>query len=512
MMHRSTRQIISRAAPSLAMAALFVMPAVGQVANPTTVAPQVRAVEVVQSDPFGFSIYLIQPVQRSLTAVNFFIDDGPSGIEFKGTDLARQVSGKARVSAKSGQTSLAVHLEHLGAANHFGPEYLTYVLWAISADGRAQNLGELLIDGDKSHLHVSTSLQAFGLIVTAEPYFAVSQPSDVVVAESMPTRRTNGILQQVNTHYSLLPRGLYASTGSTPQAPPPARHAGEEALALAEAENAQRTALGVQAERFSPDIMAEVGQDLRNAKMPPQGKSDRGGLALSFARQATQRAEDARISTLHKRADEALQQARQSAAEANAQVSAARAAEMLAVQQRDQALAAAAEAQAAADRARQNAAANRQEASALRARLRAQLNAVLQTRETARGLIVDLNGVLFDVNKAGLKPKARISLTKVATILSLYPSLQVAVEGYTSSTGSTALNQALSDDRAHAVADFLVANAVPASNVTARGFGESNPVATNRTAAGRAKNRRVDLVVSGAVIGVDSPARPTGSN
>lgn len=508
-MHRYTHRSRFVRISALAVSAVFSIAGHAQVANPTTVAPRVRGVEIVESDPFGFSIYRIQPVQRSLTAMNFFINDGPSGIQFHGTDLARQVSGKAKVDAHSGRTNLSVKIGTLPAANGFGQEYLTYVLWAISADGRAQNLGEFRTGGGKGRLKVSTSLQSFGLIVTAEPYFAVSQPSDVVVAESMPTKRTDGILQQVNTHYSLLPRGLYANTDGAHTVAKP-MHADRNALALDEAENAQRTALSAGAGRYSPDIMAEVAQDLRNARTPP-GKRDDGRLSLSFARQATQRAEDARISTLHKEAAEAQRDALRLAAEAQAQVTAAREGERLALLERDQAVLAVANAQAAADRARQSAVANYEDAAALRARLRAQLNAILETTESARGLIVDLNGVLFDTGKSVLKPKAKLSLVKVATILSIYPTLSVAVEGYTDSTGSEELNQRLSNERAQAVADFLIANAVPAANVSAKGFGEGSPVATNDTAAGRTKNRRVDMVVSGAVIGVQTTTRPAGS-
>lgn len=322
----------------MASTAIVAMAAGAQIANPTTIAPGVRGVDVIQHDPYGFTVYRIQPVQRTLTAINFFINDGPSGIQFHGTDLARQVSGRSKVEARSGRTNLSVKVEHLSAANGFGPEYLTYVLWAISADGRAQNLGGFRVHNGKGSLKVSTSFQSFGLIVTAEPYFSVSQPSDVVVAESAPTKRTDGILQQVNTHYSLLPRGLYANTSGARTVAAPMQHDGLTALALLEAENADGTALNAGAERYAPDIMSEVAQDLQNAKTPPGGKHD-DELALSFARQATQRAEDARISALHKQATGEQNEALRLAAFAQGQVDAARAAEAQALTQRDQALA-----------------------------------------------------------------------------------------------------------------------------------------------------------------------------
>jgi len=500
-MYSCTQRVFFPRLRSLAVVTLFATAAGAQVSNPTTIAPGVHSVEVVEADANGFSIYQVKPVQRSLTAINFFINDGPSGIKFEGTDLARPVSGKAKVEAKTGRIEVSMELNHMPAANGFGPEYLTYVLWAISADGRAQNLGELNLSGSNGSLKASTSLQSFGLIVTAEPYFSVSQPSDVLVAQSAPTKRTNGVLQQVNTHYSLLPRGLYANTAGAQTVTNPVKGLGQTTLAITEAENAQRIALTAGAAQYSPDIVAEVAQDIQNATTPPNGKRNDSSLSLVFARQATQRAEDARISTLHKQAAERLR-------DAQAQVDTARAAQVQAEGQRDQALSDLQSAQAAADQARQSAAATQMNAATLRAKLLAQLNAVLETSETARGLIVNMSGVLFDTGKSTLKPNAQLRLTKVATILSIYPTLKVEVEGYTDSTGSDALNQRLSNQRAQTVANFLTSNGVPSANVSATGLGKSNPVATNATAAGRAKNRRVNLIVSGSVIGIESTPRP----
>lgn len=446
-------------------AAVMVLPAEAQIPNPTTVAPNASAVEIVQNDANGLSIFRVQPVERTLAAVNFFINDGPSDIKFVATDAAHGISGKARVQAHQGQTDLYVKLDHFEPAPRYGADFLTYVLWAISADGRAQNLGELGVGHGKAELKVSTSFQSFGLIVTAEPYFSVVQPSDVVVAQSVPDKHTNGVLLQVNTHYSLLPRGLYASTGGSSPAASPAKGEADFTLAMQEALKAQQVALNVGAGQYSADIASEVAQDLLTAQAPPRGHEG-GKVSLVFARQATQRAEDARVSTLHKLAAQRLHDAVQAAIDAQAQTDAARAAQAQAEGQRDQALSAAAQAQTAADQARQAALANQQTAAALRAKLRAQLNAVLETKETARGLIVNVSGVLFDTGKATLKPRAKLSLTKVATILSLYPSLKLEVEGYTDSTGSQELNQKLSDERSQSVANFLTSNGVPSSNLS----------------------------------------------
>jgi len=149
---------------------------------------------------------------------------------------------------------------------------------------------------------------------------------------------------------------------------------------------------------------------------------------------------------------------------------------------------------------------SQQEAEATREKLRNQLNAVLATTESARGLIVNMSDVLFDTGKYTLKPNTQVALAKVATILQLYPNLKVQVEGYTDSVGGDAYNQKLSENRANAVHDFLVQNGVPTANVTAAGYGKADPVADNGTAAGRAQNRRVNLVVSGQAIGVETTA------
>jgi outer membrane protein OmpA-like peptidoglycan-associated protein len=138
----------------------------------------------------------------------------------------------------------------------------------------------------------------------------------------------------------------------------------------------------------------------------------------------------------------------------------------------------------------------------VRERLRQQLNQVLQTTETARGLIVNMSDVLFDFNKYTLKPEAREKLAKVSGILLAYPGLKLQVEGYTDNIGSDEYNQKLSEERADGVRDYLVAQSVADANVTAEGYGKKDPVADNSTNEGRAQNRRVELVVSGAAIGI----------
>jgi outer membrane protein OmpA-like peptidoglycan-associated protein len=512
------------AAVAATLAAALCLTAAAQEPNPTTIAPGARSADVVAQGPNGVYIYHVKVVERQLDAVNYLNRSGSTHIGFRGTNLMPNASGDAKVNAVTGKIEIDANFKGLTPANGFGPEYLTYVLWAISADGRPQNLGELELAGDKASLKVTTAFQAFGMIVTAEPYYAVSQPSDVVVLQNVFNDATQGVQQQVNVHYQLLPRGLYADTAGAHSQAHPITDREHTPLALFEAYNAQRIAESVGADQYAPDIMKEVAQDIENAQAMQDNKHRDVKMEFTYARSAVQRSEDARLVTLRKQAEErqqqaqeakvaAQQQAQQSqldAAQAQAQADAAAAAQAKAEAAKAQADAEAANARAQAAAAQQQAQASEQEAAATREKLRTQLNSVLATTESARGLIVNLSDVLFDTGKYTLKPDTKIALAKVATILTLYPGLKVQVEGYTDSVGSDAYNQTLSENRANAVQTFLVSNGVPAANVTAAGYGKANPVADNTTAAGRAQNRRVNLVVSGDAIGVET-TKPTAT-
>jgi outer membrane protein OmpA-like peptidoglycan-associated protein len=509
---------IAVAAPVAALLSGFCLLAHAQEPNPTTVAPGAKSGEVVAEGPNGVYIYHVHVVERQLDAVNYLNRSGSTHVGFTGTNLMPGAKGEAKVNSVTGKTNIDAHFEGLTPANGYGPEYLTYVLWAISADGRPQNLGELELSGGKASLEVTSGFQAFGMIVTAEPYYAVSQPSDVIVLQNVFTDRTNGILQQVNVHYQLLPKGLYADTAGAKSVAHPITDREHTPLALYEAYNAQRIAQLVGADKYSPDIMKEVSTDIQNAQDIQSGKHRDVKMEFTYARSAVQRSEDARIVTLRKQAEEraqqaqdakvaAQQQAQQSqldAAQSQAQADAAAAAQAKAEAAKARADAEAANARAQAAEAQHQAEASQQDAAATREKLRAQLNSVLATSESARGLIVNMSDVLFDTAKFTLKPGTQVSLAKVATILQLYPGLKVQVEGYTDIVGSDAYNQKLSENRANAVHDFLVQNGVPAANVTAAGYGKADPVADNGTAAGRAQNRRVNLVVSGQEIGVQT--------
>lgn len=480
----------------------------------------------------GIPVYKITVVGRDIPAINYFHRSGSTRIGFEGTSLLPQAKGRAEVNSLNGRTEIKAHFEGLIPANSFGIEYLTYVLWAITPEGRPINLGEVLWNHGKSDITVTTNLQSFGLILTAEPYFAVTMPSDLVVMQNFVlANKTSGVLETVNAHYNLLPRGAYADTAGRHTVLHPITRNDRSPLELYEAINAVQIAQAAGADKYAADSMATAKQDLQNAQQMDEHQKEMKE-EITFAREAVQTAEDARIETIRKikeedeakqradaeaarkQADQSAleaQQAQLEAQQAQQQQEAARQQAEQARLQQEQAEAAAAKAQAqqaAAEQAAQQAA---QQTEQMRERLRDQLNQVLQTQESARGLIVNMSDVLFDFGKYTLKPDAQVKLAKVSGILLTYPNLKLQVEGYTDNVGSDEYNLKLSQERADAVQAFLVSQGVQPGNISAQGYGKANPVADNSTNAGRAKNRRVELVVSGAAIGVQEQA-PTPAN
>jgi outer membrane protein OmpA-like peptidoglycan-associated protein len=465
----------------------------------------------------GVPVYKITVIGRDIPAINYFHRSGSTKIGFQGTSLLPQGKGSAVVESRRGRMVIDAKFGGLVPANSFGVEYLTYVFWAITPEGRPVNLGEVLPDGSKSEITVTTDLQAYGLIVTAEPYFAVTMPSDVVVYQNyaLPDK-TQGIIETVNAHFSLLPRGSYSQTAGQRTVLNPITRNDQSPLELYEAINAVQIARADGAEKYAPDTLSTATQDLQNAQNMDTHKSERK-QEITYAREAVQAAEDARIMTIRKmkledeaRQRDAVQQSNEAAQQAALQA-------QQAATERAEAQARAAQAEAAAEKARADREAAQQQArqatdqtEQMRERLKEQLNAVLATRETARGLIVNMSDVLFDFNKYSLKPDAREKLAKVSGILLSYPNLKLQVEGYTDSIGSDGYNQKLSEQRADSVRDYLVTQGVAQPNISAAGYGKSDPVADNSTASGRAENRRVQLVVSGNAIGVQESAPAPG--
>jgi outer membrane protein OmpA-like peptidoglycan-associated protein len=504
--------------------------------NPTSEAPSPDANRI--SEQNGIYIYKVKVVEHSLDCVNYLHRSGSTTIGFKGTPLLAAAKGEAKVTSERGGITIEAKFDGLTPANGFGKEYLTYVLWAISPDGRAQNLGEVLPAGTKNNIRVTTAFQSFGMIVTAEPYFSVSEPSDMVVLENLIRQdQTSGVLETVHANYFLLPRGTYAETAGSHTVANPITRNEHSPLELYEADNALRIAENAGADKYAPEIMQQVKLDIQNASDMDANKHRDEKMEITDAREAVERAEDGRIASLRKQAAEEkaatiaakdkaqadaaqsqqeaaksqqdaaqaqlqAQQSQMQAQQAQLQAEQAQAAKAQADAARAQAEAEAAEARAKAAEANKSA----ESAEAVREKLRLQLNSVLATSESARGLIVNMSDVLFNTGQYTLKPATQISLAKVAGILLAYPGLQVQVEGFTDSVGSDAFNQTLSDRRAETVRNFLVAQGVPPNNITSKGFGKNNPVADNSTASGRTQNRRVNMVVSGDAIGVTESA------
>jgi hypothetical protein len=211
----------------------------------------------------GVYLYKVKVVQRDLDAVNYLHRSGSTRIAFKGTALLPLAKGEAKVTSERGGIEIDARFEGLTPANGFGREYLTYVLWAITPDGRPNNLGEVLPAGTKNNITVTTALQSFGLVVTAEPYFSVTQPSDVVVLENQIIQdKTMGVLEKVNAHYMLLPRGTYAETEGAKSVLDPITRNEKLPLELYEANNAIRIAQQAGAEKYASDIYRESMRDL----------------------------------------------------------------------------------------------------------------------------------------------------------------------------------------------------------------------------------------------------------
>jgi len=510
--------------------------------------------------------YRINVVSRTTRAVNYRHRSGATKINFQGTDLMPAAAGEAKVESKRGALEIEVEFSRLDKPTSFGNEYLTYVLWAISPEGRPVNIGEVLVgDNHRSKLDVTTDLQAFALIVTAEPYYAVRRPSNVVVLENAIRPDTVGATEAVDAKYELIDRGGYIPTGYkfdrvVLNAKLP--------LEFFEARNALRIAQSAGAERYAATSYEKAVRQMNEADALATRKHENKKSLIALSREVVQTAEDAReIAMKHideeraeaerragagreasarARANEESQRrvnaeavtadavrerneadrknleaqaAAQQAAGAQADAERARnnaqqqqqAAEAVtadAVRQRNEAQQQQQAAQADSDRNRAAAAASDlqlqqtvREREELRARLLQQFNLILETRDTARGLVVNMSDVLFDFGKFTLRPLAREKLAKISGIVLAYPSLKLAVEGHTDSVGTEALNQELSEKRAEAVRNYLTQQGVPESSTTATGFGKTRPIASNDTSEGRQQNRRVELIVSGEVIG-----------
>jgi outer membrane protein OmpA-like peptidoglycan-associated protein len=552
-------------------------------------------------------IYRVTVTERTAKAISYRHRSGATKIDFGGTALMPNAHGEAKVESKQGYIEIEVEFRNLPEATQFGAEYLTYVLWAITPEGRTSNLGEILRNGTSSKLDVTTELQAFGLVVTAEPYFAVSRPSDVVVMENVVRPDTLGKIELIDAKYELLQKGQYEHLANVLEL----KVDRKMPLELYEARNAVHIARTSGAARYATETFAKAESNLKQAEAYQARHAGSKPVAMT-ARQAVQVAEDSRAIAVKRQDDDLLVAERQAGADRESRAENGRAAavsetdrvtreaadarskaegeanrlkhdndaqraaaqteadrlkqendaktaaaqteadrlkrdndvqraaaqtEADRLKQENDAKTAAAQteadrlkrdndvqrtaAQTEADRLKQEndakmaaaqtdldrAAREKSQAEAEKTELRAQLllqfNAILQTRDTARGLIVNMSDVLFDTAKFSLRPEALIKLAKVAGIVSGHPGLRLDVEGHTDNVGGDSYNQQLSEQRGVSVRDYLTQQGMQQGSVTTKGFGKTQPIAPNDTAAGRQQNRRVELVISGEVIGVE---------
>jgi outer membrane protein OmpA-like peptidoglycan-associated protein len=513
---------------------------------------------VQQSSDGSIPVFRVSVTARTAKAINYQHRSGATKIDFRGTELLAGARGEAKVESKQGYIEIEVEFDGLQPATKNGAEYLTYVLWAITPEGRTANLGEILLNGTKSKLDVTTELQVFALVVTAEPYFAVNRPSDLIVMENVVRADTKGKVEEIDAKYELLQRGQYQRLAN----PLALKTDRKLPLEIYEARNAVQIARAVGADRFATETFAKAEKSLAQAEAY-QGRNAGAKPVTMSSREAVQMAEDSRAIAVKRQEEEALTAERQGSVDREARSEGARAA---AESERDRvtreanrskresdALMATASLDAArlkreneereaaakteADRLKtendSRMAAARAEADRLkrendaqrattqveldaaaaqkaqlekdkvelRSQLLAQFNVILQTRDTARGLVVNMSDVLFDTGKSTLRPLAREKLAKVAGIVSGHLGLRLDVEGHTDSVGGDEYNQQLSEQRGISVRDYLLQEGMAVASVTTKGFGKTQPVASNDTADGRQQNRRVELVISGEVIG-----------
>jgi outer membrane protein OmpA-like peptidoglycan-associated protein len=458
-------------------------------------AAQVQAVQGDQAVPPSTVI------TKSVQAVGYQVGGGSTKVDLKGTDLMPGASGQAKVEIKSkaGRTRVELEAKGLSLPSTFGAEFLTYVLWVVTPEGRTGNTGEILVNKNgNGKVSATTPAQTFSLIVTAEPYFAVRVPSEMVILQSEPRKDTKGKVFAVS-EYKLLKRAQYEKMGNPlsltldPNVP----------LDMYEARNAVEIAKSRGADKYASDIFTKAEGSLKLAENSLATKAGKTAI-ISAARQTAQFAEDARALAVQRQEEQRIANEREAAAAKAKAVAEAKAAADAAEAKRkaDEELAAR-EAAVRAAEAQKRAAIEQaeREKQQLRARLLGQFNRVLPTTDTSRGLVVNMEDVLFDTGKSDLRSEAREALAKLTGIVLNYPSLRLTIEGHTDSTGSPEFNQTLSEKRAGAVRDYLVSQGLDPGLLSSQGLGMNAPLADNSTAAGRQKNRRVEIIVAGEVIG-----------
>jgi outer membrane protein OmpA-like peptidoglycan-associated protein len=390
-----------------------------------------------------------------LSQISMFNYQGKSSLELRPTPIAASGGGEVDVDYKDGNARIDVKVNDLPPPSKLGP-YTCYVLWALTPDGRAANQGVLGdIEGGKAKLDTQYSASQFALIVTAEPHFAVTAPSNMIVLYNVGDK-VRGTETKVT---SLVERSDYSQLKpiAVSKTKPPEVVAAEYSVAIAAAAGA---------DKYAVNLYSGAQQKLTAAETAASGsKNADRKQAPALARTAVIAGEDARREAMTGKA----------AADAAA-------------------LAASAE---AAAKARTAAAQD----------LLRRLNQALPTQETDRGLVSEIGGVQFATGTAELNSAARESLARFSGIVASYPDLKFKIEGHTDSTGTDQTNQELSTKRAIAVRDYLIGQRVAASNIDAEGLGSTHPIADNETADGRARNRRVEIVITGGPLTTTTSAR-----
>jgi outer membrane protein OmpA-like peptidoglycan-associated protein len=451
--------------------------------------------------------------KRSTLAVKYRVNND-TNVDMAPTGVGKPAWGAANVKHKEGRSRIELEMTNLGHPQRLGAYYTTYVLWAIAPEGQAERLAQLPVKS-KFNIVATTSFQTFSLIITAEPHGMVSLPSPVIVAENVLRKGTKGGVETSQIEYRGDTGALYLVSASDSQplvadyetplsvlgarrAVEIARHCGAERFAEAELNEAEVKLAALEhlwpshrnhEEKYlgmANDVMrlgeharVKAGERLQEARLNAERRA--AGRMIAQAQTEAESALEAK-----RRAEDEAELARQKVAQAQTEAERAKANEELA--------------RIEAERARLQADQARQERDQAQQRLFVSLSEILETRREARGLIVNLSDVLFDFDKATLKPGAREKLSKLAGILLAYPgSYRIEIEGHTDAVGSDEYNLKLSQARAESVCEFLKQSSIAADRIIAvRGFGKSKPVASNDSDAGRQVNRRVEIIIADA--------------
>lgn len=475
-----------------------------------------------------------QPITEGESALAISYPEGPSlGVKFKGTRRLPTATGKASVDRKRGMTEIKIELNNMKPAALFGGDYATYCLWAVTPEGHVDNVGEFILRGNDSKLDVSTPHQTFAMFVTAEPHYLTRVPSRFVVLETFePKNNLTGQLLNTSTIKYRGFEGVYNSSQETLVSEPRAKgevradvrqamvsvklaeRAGAKEFAaseLAKAHAALEKTFQASESNVDPRQLMVLGHETVRLAVEAQKLAEERSFQAALDRERQTRAQE--ISSLRISIEKAESDAERSKLQAqqramelemernarqNAQARADEAARLAAEESRRRQ-----EAEQKANVAEQDAERSRRERDEARAKLQSALSAVVETRETARGLIVSLPDILFDVDKATLKVQAREILSKVCGIMQVAGNVvggyNLSIEGHTDSTGSDEYNQKLSERRAQSVREYLVTCGLQTVTLTSKGFGETQPLDSNDTADGRQRNRRVEIVIENQV-------------